>query len=110
MVGTTFTDPERQIPLKLPEVANHDALTDAPDKKVVNVYQDGRITLDQQDVTLDELTSRLAAARSQYRDLGVLVRGDGAGPFQHVAGALSACKRAGIAEMAISVKLATQVK
>jgi biopolymer transport protein ExbD len=106
MVGTSFTDPERSIALKVPSVAAHGALTDAPRPKIVNVYQDGRITLDRQEVTLNELTNRLAAARSQYKQLGVLVRGDGQGLFQPVADVLSACKRAGIAEMAIAVRVA----
>jgi biopolymer transport protein ExbD len=108
MVGTQYSDLERSLPLDLPEVSEGGALTSAPEKRVINVYRDGRITLDQQSVSLDELTNRLAQARSQYQDTGVVVRGDGAGPFQHVAEVLNACKQAGISELAISVKLAQQ--
>ena len=50
----------------------------------------------------------LAAARRQYRDLGVLVRGDASGTFQRVAEVLNACKQAGIAELAISVQTGKQ--
>ena len=105
MVGTQMTDPERQIDLKVPRVADRGALTAAPERKVVNVYRDGVITLDRQQVTIDQLKHRLAAARKQYEDLGVLVRGDSEGKFQHVADALSACKQAGIRELGISVQL-----
>jgi biopolymer transport protein ExbD len=70
---------------------------------VVNVYRDGAITLDKQPVTIAELQSQLAAARSQYSDLGVLVRGDAEGNFQRVAEVLNACKQAGIQELGISV-------
>ena len=45
MVGTKFTEMERKIGLKVPQVSNVDALTSAPEKKVVNVYRDGQITL-----------------------------------------------------------------
>jgi biopolymer transport protein ExbD len=103
MVGTKFTEPERNIRLRVPEVAKGGALTAAPQKRIVNVYRDGKITLDQNEVTLGELTSQLAAARSQYRDLGVLVRGDARGEYQGVASALSACKQAGVHDLAISV-------
>ena len=108
MAGTKFTDMERNIALRVPQVSDAKALTAAPQKKVVNVYQDGQIALDRQTVSLAELTARLAAARRQYRDLGVLVRGDAAGTFQRVAEVLNACKQAGIAELAISVRLANE--
>jgi biopolymer transport protein ExbD len=104
MVSTKFTELERNIGLKVPEVADRGALTAAPEKKVVNVYRDGTLSLDRVPVTLEELTSRLAAARSQYADLGVLVRGDGQGQFQRVAEVLNACKQAGISELGISVR------
>lgn len=105
MVGTKVAELERKIGLRIPEVAQSGTLTPAPQKRVVNVFHDGRITLDRHPVTLDELTGQLAHAHSQYRDLGVLVRGDAAGPFQHVAEVLNACKQAGIVDLGISVRL-----
>ena len=104
MVGTKFTDPERNIPLKIPDVVDRGALTAAPERRIVNVYRDGVITMDDAEVTLDQLIQRLAAARSQYRDLGVLVRGDGDGRYQPVAAVLNACKQAGIRNLGISVR------
>ena len=92
----------------MPQVSDHGALTAAPEKRIVNIYQDGQITLDRQAVTLDELRARLSAARGQYKDLGVLVRGDATGAFQNVAQVLNACKQAGINELAISVRVANQ--
>ena len=108
MVGTRFIAPERKIGLKVPEVSEATALSPAPQKRVVNVYQDGNITLDREDVTLKELTNRLSNARSQYQDLGVLIRGDAASSFQHVAEVLNACKQAGIADLGISVRVAAR--
>ena len=108
MVGTKFTELERKIGLQVPEVSQAGALTAAPEKKVVNVYQDGHLALDQEPVTLDELTARLAEARSHYQDLGVLIRGDGQGTFQRVAEVLGACKQAGVAELGISVRIASR--
>jgi biopolymer transport protein ExbD len=106
VVGTKFIEAERQIELKLPQVAPSDALSAAPEKKVVNVYRDGQITLDRKNVSLEELQQQLTAARGQYRALGVLVRGDGSTPFERVAHVLTACKQAGIADLAISVEIA----
>ncbi len=106
MVGTTFSQMERDIPLHVPEVSDAGALTAPPRRRVVNVFRDGHITLDAETVTLEELTLRLSSARSQYSDLGVIIRGEAAGPFQHVAEALNACKQAGVSELGISVRLA----
>lgn len=104
--GTKFADAERQIKLQVPTVAASGALTPPPEKKVVNVYQNGQLTLDRQSVTLEELTQRLAAARSQYQRQGVMVRGDAGVPFQRVASVLAACRQAGIPDLAIAVRVA----
>jgi len=105
MLGTKFVDAERKIGLKVPEVVDRGALSAAPARRIVNVYQDGSVTLDHAPVTLPELTGRLAAARREYSDLGVLVRGDAKGEFQQVAVVLNACKQAGIGDLGITVRL-----
>lgn len=107
MVGTKFSELERKIGLEIPSVVDSGTLTAAPARRVVNVYRDGSITLDREPVTLTQLTERLAVAQRQYSDLGVLIRGDANGQFQGVAEVLNACKQAGIAELGISVRLAS---
>ena len=106
MVGSSFARMEKKLGLDVPTVSNQAALSDAPAKKIVNVYRDGKVTLDSQSVTLNELTKRLADARSQYRDLGVVVRGDGAIELQRTVEVLQAVKQSGVAEMAIAVRVA----
>ncbi|MEQ8787658.1 MAG: biopolymer transporter ExbD [Pirellulaceae bacterium] len=106
MVGTKFTELERSLSLKVPQVSDAEPMAPAPERRVINVYGDGSVTLDREIVTLEQLEQRLAAARSQYEALGVVVRGDAEGAFQNVAGVLSACRRAGIQDMGISVRLA----
>ncbi len=105
MVGTKFSELERKIGLHVPEVTDRGALTAAPERRVINVYRDGRVELDGQTVTLELLHDRLKDARSQYADLGVLVRGDGLGPYQNVAAVLNACKQAGIRDLNLSVQI-----
>lgn len=106
MVGTTFARHESRIPLQVPTVRDGGAMTAAPDKRVVNVYRDGKITLDGEELTLDDLIRQLKQSRGQYQDLGVVVRGDATGTFQQVAEVLNACKQAGIGELGISVRVA----
>jgi len=106
MVGTKFTELERKIGLKVPQISETGTLTSAPERKVINVHRDGQVTLDRNVVSLDQLSQRLSTSLSEYPDLGVLIRGDAGSPFQNVAEVLGACRRAGIAEMGISVRIA----
>ena len=106
MVGTKFTELEQNIDLQIPQVSEVGTLTPAPEKRVINVYQDGRISLDREMISLDELKSQLETARGQYSDLGVIVRGDAQGAFQNVATVLSICRQVGISELGISVRVA----
>ena len=108
MVGTKFTEQERNIVLELPSVSQSGALSPAPTRQVVNVYRDGSVTLNKQTVNLDQLIESLRQSTRQYADLGVLIRGDGRGDFQNVAEVLSACRQAGVAELGISVRISNE--
>jgi biopolymer transport protein ExbD len=105
LVASKFVDPESNIALDVPRVADQGTLTAAPEKQMVNVHRNGSITLNDQAVTAEELTQQLAAARAQYAELGVVVRGDAAGQFQNVATALNAVRQAGISDLGIAVRV-----
>ncbi|MBM3999188.1 MAG: biopolymer transporter ExbD [Planctomycetes bacterium] len=107
MVGTTFTDAERNLAVHVPEVANPNAGSPpAPTRRTVTIDRAGALVLDREPVTLDELERKLKAAAGTRRGLGVLVRGDADSSLQQVASVLHACRQAGISEMGISVRLA----
>ena len=108
MVGSKFTEMERAVDLDVPQVSDLGALTAAPEKKVINIFHDGRVMLGTREVSLTDLQTELAASRAEYQDLGVLVRGDSDVPFQQVATVLTTVRQAGIAEMAISVRMANE--
>ena len=104
MIASQGSDPEKSIEVQLPQVSQGLALTAAPEKRVIQVFRDGRLTLDGDTVTLRELRDRLASAYQQYRETGVVVRAHGSGPFQRVADVLDACGQAGIHQTAIAVR------
>ena len=99
MVATKFTELERDIELSLPEVAQAAAMTAKPQAREVAVHADGRMTLDRIDVTPQELTRQLAAAKEEYPGIGVVIRGDASCPYCHVAEALAACQEARITDL-----------
>jgi len=106
MVATSFAEMERDIELELPEVASAATLTAAPKQRVVSVQAGGQIRLDGEDVSLSQLIERLSAAKREYPELSVVIRGDAACAFQHVAASLAACKEANITELGITVRVA----
>lgn len=106
MVTTTFDQMERNIEVAVPEVPQAGAASPPRGPLVVSVFADGRLELDGQMVTLEELTSQLAAARAERGDVSVVIRGDAACAFQDVATTLGACREADISELGITVRLA----
>ena len=108
MVGTKFSEMEPKIPVKVPEVSNAGALTAAPQRRIISIQKNGQVALDDEIMPLPALIEELRVIREEYADLGVVIRGDAEGAFQNVAAVLSACRAAGVTEMGISVKLASQ--
>ena len=106
MVATKFDEMERNIEVAVPEVGQAGESTPPPQPLVVTVLAEGRVELDGEPVTFEELTSRLAAARTPLTEPSVVIRGDAACAFQHVASALAACQQAGISDLGITVRLA----
>jgi len=106
MTASRFTDPARDIDLKLPEVAEGDSLSMAEKAREVVVHVDGRVTLDGEAVAVADLTPRLRDAVSTGRPPSVVILGDAGAPFQHIAEAMAACKEAGILDLAVSVQVA----
>lgn len=105
MVGTKFAELERTVKLEVPRVNQLGQLSPAPAKRVINIYRDGSLRMDERQVTLVDLTEELRTEAKQFPDLGVIVRGDAEGPFQHVAAVLTACRNAGVRDLGISVQL-----
>jgi biopolymer transport protein ExbD len=106
MVATKFDEMERNIEVAVPEVAQAGEKTPPPRPMVVAVLADGNVELDGKSLTLAELTSQLAAARTPLTEPTVVIRGDASCPFQHVASALAACQQAGISDLGITVRIA----
>jgi biopolymer transport protein ExbD len=107
MVGARFTELEKKVDLSVPQVAGAAQLPRAPERRVINVYRDGRLELNRSPVSLDNLVRLLADDQRQYTDVGVVIRADADGPFQHVAAVMTACREAGISDLGISVRMAS---
>lgn len=112
MVGTRFSelnDEEKQLPINVPEVSDGTALTAAPRVKTVHVFADGGIQFEKADVNLKQLEEQLRTLKAEYAKQAIVVRGDASSKHQSVVGVLDACRRAGIDNISLSVRIAGTV-
>ncbi len=105
MVGTQFSEMERQYDVKLPTVSDAQPLTSLPDEIIVNIREDGTIVVDQKDLTIDDLEALLLEAKRRYADQAVLVRGDADGRYQRIMEVLEICHRAKISLVSLGNRL-----
>jgi biopolymer transport protein ExbD len=101
MVGTQFTNQERQIDVKLPGAGNLNAMIATPDRREVVINSDGAVYLDGQLLSLEQLTGRLKELRLRYPDLAVAVRGDGDAKYKQVFPVYGAIQAAGVTDTAV---------
>ena len=105
MVGTQFTEMERQYDIQLPTVTDAKPLTNLPDDIIVNVQQNGDITVNGEKKNLTELESTLATARENFPGQSVVIRGDSTGPYQNVMNILEVCHRVKIRSVSLANRL-----
>lgn len=96
LLGSTYLNDERELELDLPRVPAAAPLTAAPDELTLHVRADGTITLDQKQLTAEELEDRLIKAKANYPDQAVAIRGDRRAAYETILSIVSICRRAGI--------------
>ena len=102
MVSTKFAEEERQTGIQLPSVSENFALSGQPDEIIVNVDIEGKIKVQNEDLTLDSLKTLLDAARFAFPNQAVVIRGDGRCEYQTVMDVFSTCKEAGIKNVSVA--------
>ncbi len=94
--------------IQLPEVQYVE--TTGKQKIVIGVDVDGNITLNQERVTLEELSEKLQALKTQLPEEGVYVQADEQALVGQLAKVMSASKQAGFTEVNLPAKLFRQVQ
>lgn len=103
MCATKFSSDERQFELDLPQEGGA-AVVDSARPEIVEVEANGPVRLGSDEVTVEELASRLAAARATRPDIAVMIRGERAVPHGRMSEIYEACRGAGVRHVAISVR------
>lgn len=95
LAATTFATEEVELDLRLPEAKSGQA-GKATKQLIINVSQDGTLTVSGRAVTMEALRQKLVAAVARNKEQAVLVRGDKAAQFGVGLQVLDTCRLAKI--------------
>jgi biopolymer transport protein ExbD len=93
LAATTFANEEVELDLRLPEAKSGES-GKADRELIINVAQDGTLTMGGRAVSLEALRQKLTAAVRRNKDQSVLVRGDKAAQFGVGIKVLDTCRLA----------------
>lgn len=96
LVATTYHQEERELEIALPQAESGLPISVALREIVVNVDEDGSITVGRERMDVERLRSIVADAVALNAEQKVTVRGDRDAPYASVARVLDVCKAAGI--------------
>ena len=93
---------QRGLDAALPQPDERTPSTEAPPSAVVLQYEaDGRITINQQPVAVQDLQARLTSLYRDRQDKTLFVMGDGRLPYGRIVEAIDIAKGAGVAKVGI---------
>jgi biopolymer transport protein ExbD len=105
----TTIPPVKDMDLKLPTASKHQQ--DPPRKAFyISLQADGKIFLNQQALTLEQLLPTLVSLRTEDEDLNIVIRSDGKTKYQQVRTVLDICQQANLPKVDLATDLAQQYK
>ncbi|MCA9034745.1 MAG: biopolymer transporter ExbD [Planctomycetaceae bacterium] len=102
MVGTRFSEIEQKFDIQLPTAAPMKSLSREPDPLVINVARAGDISINGQQLNLNEVRQQLKDAKAAWADQPVLIRGDGEGTYQAIVDVMNLCHEAEIKRFSLA--------
>lgn len=96
IVTYQMTDNEKVMEISLPAASEGKAKQRDNLEKVINIHSDGRIVIDQQPYTLDELQVKMGNLVRVNKGQPIRVRGDEKTEYRHIVDVINRCSKAGI--------------
>ncbi len=104
LVSSRFSEEERELDLNLPSVTEALPASAQPDELVVNVDEQGRYYIDGAFRKPEQVEQILRRAKTNNPlTQTVVIRGDKASDWQHIALAIGLCKKVGINEFTATI-------
>jgi len=105
MVGTQFTQAEREFDIQLPTTSDAQPLSNLPDDVIINVRENGEVVVERKVLTLQELKEKLELLTEKYADQAIIIRGEGQGPYQNVISVMAACRKAKVKNLSLASQM-----
>ncbi|MDD5556569.1 MAG: biopolymer transporter ExbD [bacterium] len=104
LVATSFQRLQRELQVDLPKskAAGQVAIDIQP--IAVTVDREGKVTMAEREVTIEELPGLLREAVAAARKPRVFVRGDAKSYHEHIVAVLGACQEAGITDVSLATE------
>ncbi len=99
MVATTFQEVEGALELELPGAESSAELP--PTELVLNVLEDGRVIVQGDELSREELLARLKSVAAADPRTPVTIRGHRAARHEAIVGVMDACGLAGLANLSV---------
>ncbi len=96
IVTYQLTDNEKVMEISLPAASEGKAKQRENLEKIINIHADGRLVIDQQELTLDELEQKMGNLVRVNKSQPIRVRGDEETAYKHVVNVINRCSKAGI--------------
>jgi len=96
IVTYQLTDNEKVMEISLPAASEGKAKQRENLEKIINIHADGRIVIDQQEISLDELEQKMGNLVRVNKSQPIRVRGDEETAYKHVVNVINRCSKAGI--------------
>lgn len=104
LVATSFQRIQRELEVDLPGAKAAGSVSMDIQPIAVTISKDGKITMAEKEVPLDELPGRLRDAVASAKKPRVFVRGDAKTYHENVVAVLSACQEAGITDVSLATE------
>ncbi len=96
LMATKFADIERDVQVKPPDSHNARPVMAIPRELIINVGQDGRLSIAGQPRQPADVERLIAQAREGNPDQAVIIRGDRRAVLQHAVDVLDLCEKHGV--------------
>lgn len=87
---------ETELDVSVPSTAQGAEPKRSQGERIINIKADGKVVIDQREVTQDELYKLMKDLAELYKNQPIRIRGDEHTEYQHVIDVISTCTKAGI--------------
>ena len=105
---SVFSQWEYEVAITLPSAQSGKVPDRLPGEIIINITDDGRVSVNQQNLTLDVLKERLKKLASYYPGQPVVLRADKATPYEKLMKVIDTCRQADIWNFSMATKEAEE--